>query len=70
MKKPVIVRVIKEFGRNWHMHKVGEVMEMDGGIRDLYLRRGFVEIVEPEVETTAMTTKKRRRRRQTRAKVQ
>ena len=69
MKQPVRVRVIKEFGREMHMHHVGEVLEMDGGIRDLYLRRGFIEIVEPEVETAAITTKKRRRKRKTRARV-
>ncbi len=68
MTKPVKVRVIREFGRNWHMHRVGEVLEMDGGIRDLHLRRGNVELVEAEVETAAITTKKRPRRRKTRAK--
>ncbi len=70
MSKAVMVRVVREFGREWNMHRVGEVMEMDGGIREIYLRRGFVEIVEPVVETAALTTKKRRRRRQTRAKTQ
>jgi len=69
MKKPIMVRVLREFGRNWHFHKVGTVMEMDPGMRDLYLRRGFIEIVEPEVETAAITTHKRKRKRKTRAKV-
>jgi len=69
MTKPVKVRVIKEFGRNWHIHRVGEVLEMDGGIRDIHLRHGNVELVEPEVETAAVTTHKRKRKRQTRARV-
>ena len=69
MKKPIMVRVLKEFGRDWHIHSIGEVMEMDGGLRELYLRRGFIEIVESEVETAAITTHKRKRRRKTRTKV-
>ncbi len=68
MTKPVRVRVIKAFGRDWHMHRVGEILVMDGGIRDIHLRRGNVELVEDEIETAAFTTKKRRRRRKTRAK--
>lgn len=70
MTKPVKVRVIKAFGRDWNMHDVGEVLEMDGGIRDIYLRRGWVELVEVEVETAAITTgtRKRKRKRKTRIK--
>lgn len=70
MSKPVKVRVIREFGREWNMHRIGEVLEMDGGIRDIYLRRGWVELVEAEVETAAIATgtRKRRRKRKTRAR--
>lgn len=70
MSKPVKVRVIREFGNNWNMHKIGEVLEMDGGIRDIRLRRGDVELVEVEVETAAIATgtRRRKRRRKTRTR--
>ena len=69
MKKPIMVRVLREFGRDWNLHRIGEILEMDGGIRDIHLRRGNVELVEVEVETAAFTTHKRKRRRKTRTSV-
>ena len=70
MSKPVMVRVLKEFGRDWNFFRVGQVVELEPGYRRMMLDRGNVELVEAKVETAALTTKKRKRKRKTRAKVQ
>ena len=73
MSKPmagmVRVRVIKEFGRNWHMHRVGTILVPNDGTAKLWAQRGWVELVEDEVETAAVApARKGKRRRKTRAK--
>ena len=67
----VRVRVLKEFGRNWHTWRVGDEFEPDPVYRDILLRKGYVEVIEDvKIETASMTTKKRRRKRKARSRVQ
>ncbi len=50
--KEVRVRVVKPLGQ-LACHSVGDILTPGGGVRDIWLRRGWVEIVS-EVETAVV----------------
>lgn len=54
-RKEIKVRVIRPLGQ-LACHRVGDILTPGGGVRDIWLRRGWVEIVDDEttVETAVV----------------